>query len=400
MRTLLSARLGADFAKLWAASAVSNIGDGITMAAGPLLVASVSSDPALIAGAAFAQQLPWLLFALVSGAYVDRLDRRRLVVAVNLARAVALAALAVTIATETVTVAVIYAVVFLLGTGETLADTAMNALLPSVVVADKLPAANARLYATFTIGNQFAAKPLGAWLFVIAAAAPFGLNALTFAVSAALVAGIRPTSAPQPQPRASLRGEIIEGMRWLWRHQLLRTLAASMGLGNIAFCAAFAVFVLYSRQRLGLSDLGYGFLLTTFAVGGLLGTAIAARLVRAVGSAAVLRTGLVVEVVTHVTLAVTTSPWVAAGILIVFSIHGMVWGVTVASLRQRLVPSHLLGRVGSGYALLDLGGATLGSLLGGVLASAWEITTPFWIAAVMMTVIAVVAWRPLARAAL
>ena len=399
MRALVSARLGADFTRLWTASAVSNIGDGVTMAAGPLLVASVSGNPALIAGAVFAQQLPWLLFALISGAYVDRLDRRRLIVAVNLMRAAALAALAVTIATETVTVPVIYSVLFLLGTGETLADTAAGALLPAVVVPEKLPSANARLYATFTIGNQFVAKPLGAWLFVLSAAAPFGLDALTFAVAAALVARIRSTPAPQPQPRVSLQGEIVEGVRWLWRHRLLRTLAVSMGLGNIAFCAAFAVFVLYCRQRLGVSDVGYGFLLTAFAVGGLVGATVAARLVRVVGATAVLRAGLAVEVVTHVTLAVTTTPWVAALIVIVFSTHAMVWGVIVVSLRQRVVPSHLLGRVGSAYALLDLGGAALGSLLGGLFASVWEITTPFWIAAVVMAVIAVYAWRPLGEAA-
>jgi len=126
---------------------------------------------------------------------------------------------------------------------------------------------------------------------------------------------------------------------------------------------------------------------------------VAARLVRAFGSGAVLRTGLAVEVVTHLTLAVTTTPWVAAATLVVFSIHSMVWGVTVASVRQRLVPAHLLGRVGSGYALLDLGGAALGSLLGGVVATAWEITAPFWSAAVVMAAITAFAWRPLREAA-
>ncbi|MGC4769650.1 MFS transporter [Micromonospora sp. DT44] len=399
MRSLVSARLGADFTRLWTASAVSNIGDGVTMAAGPLLVASLSDSPALIAGAAFAQQLPWLLFALISGAYVDRLDRRQLVVAVNLVRAVALAGLAATIATETVTVPIIYLALFLLGTGETLADTAMGALLPSVVAPEKLPSANARLYASFTIGNQFIAKPLGAWLFVISAATPFGLDAFTFVVAAALIAGIRPVPAPaQPEPQASLRDEIATGVRWLWRHRLLRTLAVTMGVGNIAFGAAFAVFVLYCQQRLDLSDVGYGFLLTAFAVGGLFGTTVAATLTRAFGSAAVLRAGLVIEVVTHVTLATTTTPWVAAVILVVFSIHAMVWGITVASVRQRAVPEQLRGRVGSVYALLDLGVAALGSLLGGLFASVWGITTPFCIAAAVMTAITTLAWRRLSEA--
>lgn len=410
MRALASARLGADFTRLWTAAAVSNVGDGVTLAAAPLLVASVSDDPAHIAGAVVAQQLPWLLFALVSGAYVDRLDRRRLVVTVNLVRAVALAGLAAGVATGTVGLVVIYAVLFVLGVGETLADTATGALLPSVVAPEHLPHANARLYAAFTIGNQFVAKPLGAWLFVVSAAAPFGFDAFTFAVAAALVAGIRPVAGEQPglgptgparapQPRASLRAEIVAGVRWLWRHRLLRTLAVSMGAGNVAFGAAFAVFVLYCRQRLGLSDVGYGFLLTAFAVGGLVGTTVAARLTRALGAVAVLRAGLAIEAVTHVALAITTTPWVAAAVLVVFSVHGMVWGVTVASVRQRVVPEGLRGRVGSVFGLLDLGGAALGALLGGLVAGAWAITTPFWGAAVVMAAVTVLAWRPLRAAA-
>ena len=399
MRAPVSARLGADFTRLWTASAVSNIGDGVAMAAGPLLVAAVTDNPAYVAGAVFVQQLPWLLFALISGAFVDRLDRRRLVVVVNLLRAAALAALMLTVATGTVTVTVIYLVLFLLGTGETLADTAMSALLPAVVAPERLPAANARLYASFTIGNQFVAKPLGAWLFVVSAAVPFGLNALTFAAAAALIAGIRSGVPAERAPQqATLRDAVAAGLRWLWRHRLLRTLGLSMGVGNVAFGAAFAVFVLYCRDRLGLSDVGYGFLLTAFAVGGLAGTTVAGRLTRAVGSARVLRAGLVVEVVTHVALALTTSPGTAAVVLIVFSVHAMVWGITVTSLRQRAVPEELRGRVGSVFALLDLGGAALGALLGGLIAGLWGVTAPFWAAAAVMAGVVLLAWRPLREA--
>ena len=398
MRALVSARLGADFTKLWTASAVSNIGDGVTMAAGPLLIASITADPGLVGCAVFVQQLPWLLFSLISGAYVDRLDRRKLVVIVNALRTVALTALTVAVATDNVTVTVVYVVFFLLGTGETLADTASGAFLPAIVAPDRLATANARLMATFTIANQFLAKPLGAWLFVIAAAAPFGVNALTFATAAALVATIRPIPVPPPAPHTSLRADIAEGVRWLWQHRLLRTLAVSMGLANVAFCAAFATLILYTRQRLGLSDVGYGFLLTTFAIGGLLGTALAPRLRKTFGANTLLRAGLVVEVITHTTLAITTTPLVAAGILIVFGIHTMVWGVIVVTLRQQVVPHNLLGRVGSVYYLLDVGGAALGSLLGGLLARTWGLTTPFWIAAAVMAMIATAAWRPLRQA--
>lgn len=224
--------IGTGFFVLWTASAISTIGDGVTMAAGPLLVASLTSSASAVAGVAFVQQLPWLLFALVSGAFVDRLDRRRLIVTVDLLRAAALSVLVVAAAIATVTVPIVYAVFFLLGIGETLAGTASAALLPAVVPAARLGDANARLMATFTIGNQILAKPLGAWLFVIGAAAPFGLEAVSFVVAAALVATMRGAGARTvPRAGVSVRADVAEGVRWLWRHGLLRTLAVSMGSG-------------------------------------------------------------------------------------------------------------------------------------------------------------------------
>jgi MFS family permease len=432
------ALISADFVKLWTASAVSNIGDGVTMVAGPLLVAALTTDPAAVALAVFAQQLPWLLFALISGAWADRLDRRRLVVVVNLARAAALGLLVAAVASGTVTVWLVYATFFLLGTGETLADTASSAFVPAVVPTGRLPAANAWLGATFTVANQFVAKPLGAWLFVVAAALPFGVNAVSFAVSAVLVAGIRSIPGPAAIPdggraaaartesrprdpgefvlppavglvlppaagvggatRRPLRVDIADGIRWLWNHRLLRTLAITMAFGNLVFCAAFAIFVLYSRQRLGLSDVGYGVLLTAFAVGGLLGAILAPRLLARIPATALLRAGLLVEVALHGTLAATTRPVIAAAIIVVFGLHTVVWGVVVTTVRQRAVPPAMYGRVTSVYSLLDLGGAALGSLIGGAVAQAYGLVATFWTAAAAMAVIAAVAWRPLSAA--
>lgn len=388
-------RLGADFARLWAASAVSNVGDGVTTVAGPLLMATLTNDPALVAGALFAQQLPWLLFSLVSGAYVDRLERRRLVVAVDLARGAVVAGLAVTVAGGAATVPLVYAAFFLLGTGETVADNASAALLPSVVPAQQLARANARLGAVFTLGNQFAAKPLGAWLFAVTAALPFGFDATTFAVAAFLVAALprRPAPAWAPQRPRSLRADVVEGVRWLWRQRTLRLLALCLCLMNVTFCAAFAVFVLYARDRLGLGAVGYGVLLAASAVGGLLGTMVAGRLEAALGAAALLRAGLVVEASTHLVLALTRSPWVAGATLTVFGVHAMVWGVVTTSLRQRVVPGRLRGRVNGVYSLFDLGGAALGTLLGGLLARTLGITAPFWVASAAIAVLAAATWR-------
>jgi MFS family permease len=414
LRVLMSARLGPDFHKLWTASAISNVGDGVTMVAAPLLVASLTGEPALVAGAVFVQQLPWLLFALVSGVFVDRLDRRRLIVVVNLIRGLALAALAAGVAARVATIPFIYTVFFLVGSCETVADTASAARLPSIVPAGRLAAANTRLMATFTIGNQFLAKPLGAYLFVTAAALPFGFDAATFVVAAALVAATRtaPDRAHDPAPEPArggtpepaggrpvrLRAEIGEGLHWLWRHRLLRTLAVSMGIGNVVLCAAFATLVLYAHDRLGLSDVGYGYLLITFAVGGLIGTVTATRLRRRLGASILLRAGLVIETVTHIALAVITDPWPAAAVLVVFGAHTMVWGVIVTTLIQRNVPDRLLGRVNSVYSLIQFGGAALGSLLGGAVTHGLGVTAPFWVAAAVMALTTATAWRPLGGA--
>jgi MFS family permease len=411
LRALFAAPLGADFWKLWTSSAVSNLGDGVTMVAGPLLVASITANPAAVAGAVFAQQLPWLLFALISGAWADRLDRRRLVVTANLIRAAALLTLTATLVAGAATVLWIYAVFFTLGTCETVADTAASAFVPAIVAPADRPRANALMYATFNVVNQFAAKPLGAWLFVIAAAVPFGVNALTFAASAALIASIRSVSPPRrpaadavapadgPPAPAGIRSEVAEGIRWLFRHRLLRTLAITMAVGNLVFCAAFAIFVLYARERLGLTDVGYGTLLVAFAVGGLLGTLVAPRLFAHFSSAVLLRCGLLVEVALHTTLALTTSPWVAALMIVVFGIHTSVWGVVVTTIRQRDVPQFMYGRVTSVYVVTDLTGAALGALLGGAVAATYGLVATYWTAAAAMAVVTAAAWRPIRVAA-
>jgi predicted MFS family arabinose efflux permease len=286
-----------------------------------------------------------------------------------------------------------------LGTGETLADTASAAFVPALVPPASRPRANSLLYATFNLINQFVAKPLGAWLFVVAAFLPFGLNALTFGASALLVASIRPLPAPSPSRAGRLSAEIAEGVRFLFGHRLLRTLAVTMAVANLVFCAGFAIFVLYAVQRLGLSDVGYGVLLLAFAAGGLLGTLVVARLLRVVGASLLLRLGLLVEVALHATLALTMTPLVAASMIVIFGIHTTVWGVVVTTIRQRDIPAALFGRVTSVYSLIDRAGAAAGSLAGGLFATAFGLTATYAAAAAAMLAMAVVAWHPLRAAA-
>jgi predicted MFS family arabinose efflux permease len=386
--------MGGDFRRLWTASAISSLGDGAMLAAGPLFVASKTTDPLLVAAAMFAQQLPWLLFSLIAGAYVDRLERRRLIVVVNVLRAVAVGGLALGAALDAAGLPMLYAALFLLGTGDSVARNAETALLPSLVGEDDLAAANARIFGATTLGAQLAGPPLGAYLFAVAAALPFGVDAASFVAAAALVAGIRGArTAPTDREARSLRHEVAEGLRWLWEHRALRLLALCICAMNITFSGAMAVYVVYAKERLGLGPLGYGALLTVSAVGGVLGTGFVARLESRFGASLLLRVGLLLEAATHVGLALTRDPWVAGGIMAVFGVHALVWSVVTLSLRQRAVPSEMLGRVNGVYYLFSVGGSAVGALLGGIVAHVFGITAPFWIGAALVALLAVVTWR-------
>ncbi|MGW2317433.1 MFS transporter [Streptomyces sp. NPDC001680] len=394
------------YARLWLASGASSLGDGVTIAAGPLLMASISSDPATVAGAAFAQQVPWLLFSLFSGVLVDRLDRRVIVGSVGVLRTVVMSGLALLVWQGWANVPVVYAAVFLLGVGATLSDNAGQALLPAVVSDSELPKANAGLSGVRMVCNQFGGPPLGGWLFAVAAALPFGMDATCFALGAVLVLTLplRPqgagTTAPaESLPHPSVRLEIAEGCRWLWNHTALRMLAVTMALMNITFGGTYATYVLYSRERLGLTEVGYGLLLASTAVGGVLGTVSVARLEARFGAATLLRFGLVTETLTHLVLAVTRLPWVAVVTLVVFGAHAAIWGVIGVTLRQRVTPSELLGRINSVYLLFSMGGYAIGALLGGFVARGLGITGPFWIAFAAMCVLTPVAWRHMTPAA-
>jgi MFS family permease len=392
----LRPRLGADFARLWAANAISNLGDGAAGVAAPLLVASLTESPALVAGAVFVQQLPWLLFSLPAGAYVDRLERRRLLVGVNLARGALLAGLALMVWGDAATIPLLYLAFLLFGTAETIADSTSVALLPSIVPAEGLARANARLLGTYLVGNQLIAPPFGAWLFVVASALPFAVDAASFLAAALLVAPLLWRHPPAPpgaqRPPRPLRAEIGEGLGWLWHHPTLRLLAVCVGVMNLAGAGSFAIWVLWARERLGLHGVGFGALVTAYTLGGLLGTLLASRLEARFGPATLLRAGLCIEAGSQLSLALTRTPWIAGATLVLFGAHATIWGVVSVSLRQRIVPDQLRGRVNSVYFLFDLGGAALGTLLGGGLAAVVGITAPFLLGSGAVVLLTLAAW--------
>jgi MFS family permease len=389
-------RLGTGFRWLMASSWVSNLGDGIALSAGPLLVASLTGDAFLVALAATLQWLPPLLFGLVAGALTDRLDRRLIVVSVDLARAAVVAVLTLAVATEHVSIAGVLVTLFVLSTAEVFADNSSQTLLPMLVARDDLAVANARLQTGFITLNQLAGPPLGAALFAAGAAWPFGAQAVVVGLGAVLMSRVVLSRAAAAGPRSTrMRHDIAEGFRWVLHHAAVRTLVLTIFTFNITFGAAWSVLVLYATRHLGLGAVGFGLVTTVSALGGLAGTVSYGWITQRVSLGNIMRAGLVIETLTHLVLALTTSPAVALPVFFVFGAHAFIWGTTSITVRQRAVPTALQGRVGSVNLVGVYGGLVIGSAIGGALAQHRGLTAPFWFAFVGSAVFVVLIWGQL-----
>ena len=362
-------------------------------------MASVTRDPMLVAAAAMLQRLPWVLFGLYAGVLADRLDRKRMVVAVDLARAVVLAVFTVALLGGSVSVWLVLAVMFLLGTAETFADTASPTLLPMIVAPPDLGVANARLMAGYLTMNQLVAPPIGAALFALGVALPFGTQAVCVAFGALLVGRMQVPAMPSRTQTSHVRRDIAEGFRWLWGNGPVRTLALTILVFNVTWGAAWSVLVLLAQDRLGMGPVGFGALTTAVAVGGLASTAAYDWLERRFTLAALMRACLLTETLVHLGLAMTTSAAAALVVMFAFGAEAFVWGSTARAVRQRAVPTEFQGRVGSVYTLGLMGGLVLGQALGGVLAALWGVTAPFWFAFGGSAILLAIIWRELARIA-
>jgi predicted MFS family arabinose efflux permease len=398
--TLAPPRLGAGFRFLLGSSWISNLGDGVAIAAGPLLVASQTDEAILVALATLLQWAPPLLFGLYAGALSDRLDRRMIVVTVDVARAVVLAIIATSIATGMVSIGVVLVALFLLATAEVFADNSSQTLLPMLVRRQDLALANSRIQAGFITVNQLAGPPVGAALFAVGMAWPFVGQAILVATGALLVSRIAlPKHGRDPGRATAIRREIAEGFRWVRHHAAVRTLVLTIFTFNITFGAAWSVLVLYATQRLGLGAIGFGLLTTVSAAGGLLGTLAYGWITRRLSLGNIMRIGLIIETLTHLGLAITTVPGVAMAIFFAFGAHAFVWGTTSVTVRQRAVPNELQGRVGSVNTVGVYGGLVVGSALGGLLAQQFGVTAPFWFAFAGSAVFVVLIWGQLAHIA-
>lgn len=386
------ARLGSGYYKLFGASAISNLGDGIGLIAYPWLASAITRNGFLIALVAVVQRLPWLFFSLPAGVITDRTDRRTLMVWSNWSRAVltlvvAAAVLArqgdligpgqleagIAVDEDYLLYGLVLAATLLLGMAEVLYDNSAQTFMPSVVHVSKLERANGRLWSVEQVANTFAGPPLGALLLVIAFSTPFFVDAATFAVSAVLITLIpraltssQSGSAPDVVPKASWRDELKEGMRWLWAHDILRPMAIILGLLNMLGTMSGALLVLFAQEVLETSPTEFAILGTGGAVGGVIAGWVASAVVQRIGSGPSLAATLIGGGITSIIIGLT-SQWLLVWLMFaVFLFLGTLWNVITVSLRQTIIPDHLLGRVNSVYRFFAWGMMPIGALLGGL----------------------------------
>ncbi|MFN3218562.1 MAG: MFS transporter [Acidimicrobiales bacterium] len=383
--------LGGNYRRLWTASVVSNLGDGLALVAYPWLASSITRSPIAIAGVAVATRLPWLLFTLPAGVITDRVDRRRLVAGMDTIRFVLTlvvglivlvgsdgladpAALADGSATgpsgAALALVLLYLAALALGSAEVLRDNSAQTLLPAIVAKEDLERANGRMWGAEMVMNAFVGPPLAGVLIGVSLALPFLVDAGTFALAAALVASMtgtfRPTGeAPVERPR--FRTQLAEGFRWLWGHDLLRSLAIALGLLNALGAMTSAVDVLFAQDVLGLSATGFGLLAISGAVGGVVGSVTGSWISDRLGSGGVLALTMLGSAAAHGAIAVVPSVPLVFAAFVLVALVGVAWNVVTVALRQTIVPDALLGRVNSVYRFFGWGMIPIGSLVGGVL---------------------------------
>jgi MFS family permease len=383
--------LGTNYRKLWTASAISNLGDGVRWTALPLLGASITHDPAKIAAIDLFSTLPWFLFALIAGALVDRWDKRMAMAIANGIRFLLVLGLALGTLWGNESLVLLYVIGFLLGCSETIFDNSAQTILPAIVRKDQLEKANGRLYAAEIINNQFAGPPLGGFLFAAAAAAPFFLDSASFLISALLIA-VLVGSFRSPRDEASgpttIRKDIAEGLKWLWNHRLIRTLAIMLGIWNGVSMAGFAIFVLYALEVLGLNEVGYGVLLGASTVGSLVGSMAASRLSKA-GAGTTLIAMVLLGALSSLGIGLSSSAIVVGLMSAIFGFTSVVWNVITVSLRQAIIPSRLLGRVNSVYRLLGWGSMPIGAAIGGVMGQTLGLRSPFFMQTIILVIMAI-----------
>jgi MFS family permease len=380
----LGGGLNVNFWKLWGSSATANLADGITAIAIPLIALTLTRSPAEIAAVTVAAQVPMLLLGLIAGGLADRLDRRWTMFLVQLLRVAVVGTLTVLALANALSMPIIYAAAFTIGAGEAFFDTNAQSILPAIVGKDRLVVANGRLFAAETVMNQFVGPPVGGLLIALSVPLALGAGAVGYALGAVgLLTIVGSFRAERARPPRRLHVEIGEGIGYLAHHPLLLTLSSMVALGRLGSTGFFALLALYAVAPgpMGLSEPGFGLLLVTIGVGSLVGSFVVGRAVELFGRPGVLMLSTVVFSGSLIVPALTAEPLIVGIGFFIGGIAIMAWNVTNVSLRQSILPSHLLGRVHATHRFMANGAGFIGAVLAGVVGEALGLPAVFAIGA-------------------
>jgi MFS family permease len=380
--------LGASYWKLWTATAISNLGDGVSMVAYPWLASAVTRSPLLIAAAGFASRLPWLVFTLHAGVITDRFDRRKLIVEMDFLRGVLTVFVGTVVFLNRSTFpslneltkmsdlktnwpiyVTLLVTAFLFGLAEVLRDNSAQTLMPSVVDTENLEIANGRMWSAESLTNSFIGPPLGSLLIGIAIFLPFYFDAGSFFFAVALIATLKgsfkPVAKVEPKAKINFKAEIKEGFVWLWAHPLLRPMAIILGSMNGLGTMVGAAYILFAQEVLHTSVFIFAVLGTAGAIGGTLGGLLAPKVSAKLGSGPSLWLALAAAPIGSLCIGLTSSWQVVWAVTVVESFVAILWNTITVSLRQSIIPSHLLGRVNSVYRFFAWGSIPIGMFIGG-----------------------------------
>jgi len=398
-------RLPGAYWRLFAGSAVSNIGDGVLVAALPLLAARTTGHEISVGLISTFFTIPWLLFALPVGALMDRWDRRRVLVVADFYRAVLVGGLAAVAAWGQVETWMLWVMAFGLGAGEVFFDSASMSVVPMIVPADRLERANGWRYSAEIAANTFVGLPVGSLLFAAAVWLPFGLDAASFAVAALLATTLRgrfrPTAGQGADTtRATVRTELRAGIGWLRRHRVLWSMAIALALTNLAFALTESTFVLFAIRELGVGERFFGVVIAMVGLGAFAAGMVGERVVRRVGRRFVILVAALVPVLTLTGIGLFPRTWWVVTMTTVQALTTTMWSVVSVSLRQQLVPAELFGRVNGVYRWLAWGAMPIGAFLGGVVANGFGLRAPYFVAAAVLLVAYAIVVRRLTASAI
>lgn len=372
--------LGQPFWRLFTSSSISNLSDGVLVASLPLLAATLTRDPVAVSALAALNFLPWLLFAIPAGVLVDRTNRRTAMAVANVVRAVLLAALALIVVIGSAQIWMLYVVAFLLGCNETIYDNAARAMLPAVVGKHQLERGNSFLSTAESVGNIFLGAPIGAVLFAVAASFPLWVNTGAYLVAAVLIVTVAGTFRTVRAEPTSVRQDVGEGLRWLLRHRVLRSLMLTTGGSGLAQSLVNGILVLFALQNLGLSEQGFGLMLAVAGVGAVLGSILSPRITKTFGRPLAMGGCELVAAMAVLTMGLVHEPVVGMGLFAISAACVSAFNVQIMSVRQALIPESLFGRVQGAYRTVIWGAIPVGTVLGGFFGRLWGLPTVFVIA--------------------